>query len=57
MTHKEQLLQTLAVADSQAYGLIQERRETAPADVEALKEIRRLTMQAHALAKKLAEWG
>lgn len=57
MTHKEQLIQTLAVADSQAYGLIQERRETSPADVEALKEIRRLTMQAHALAKKLTEWG
>lgn len=55
MTHKEQLQNSIAVADTQAYALIDERREESPADVEVLKEIRELLAKVRTLSKRLTD--
>lgn len=55
MTHKEQLLDTIAVADTQAYAIIDERRDTHPADVLKLREVRELIMKAHRIVKTIED--
>ena len=56
MTHKEQLLDSIAVADTQAYAIIDERRgNTTPADTDTLHEVRQLLQKAHRLVKQIAD--
>ena len=55
MTHKEQLLDSIAVADTQAYAIIDERRDTNPTDVERLREARNLIKKAYSIVKQIED--
>ncbi len=60
MTHKEQLITSIEVADTQAYAIIDERRDaphgdTTAADIDTLHEVRQLLRKARNLAKQIED--
>ena len=60
MTHKEQLITSIEVADTQAYAIIDERRDAphggnTAADIDTLREVRQLLRKARNLAKQIED--